>query len=60
MPQFGASLTSAARVIIYDCNLFIIHATDFIKSYKQILDWPEKDPHKEANRLEEPTLEESI
>ncbi len=27
MPQFGASLTDDARVIIYDCNRFIIQAT---------------------------------
>ncbi len=26
--QFGASLTDDARVVIYDCIMFIIHATD--------------------------------
>ncbi len=28
-PQFGASLTDSARVVIYDCNMFIIQATAF-------------------------------
>ncbi len=27
MPQFGASLADDSRVIIYDCNLFIVQAT---------------------------------
>ncbi len=27
MPQFGASLTDDARVVIYDRNMFIIQAT---------------------------------
>jgi hypothetical protein len=51
MPQFGASLTDDARAVIDDCNLFIIQATDIIKSYKQILEWPEKDLHKQAHLL---------
>jgi hypothetical protein len=28
--KFGASLTDNARVIIYDCHLFIVQATDII------------------------------
>ncbi len=28
MPQFGASLTDNARVVIYNCNMFIIQAAD--------------------------------
>jgi hypothetical protein len=28
MPQFGASLTDDARVVIYDRSMFIIEATD--------------------------------
>jgi hypothetical protein len=28
MPQFGASLTDHSRVTIYDCNMFIVQATD--------------------------------
>ncbi len=27
-PQFGASLSEVVRVIIYDCNMFILQATD--------------------------------
>jgi hypothetical protein len=27
-PQFGASLTDNSRIIIYDCNMFIIQATN--------------------------------
>jgi hypothetical protein len=29
-PQFGASLSDDTRVIIYDRNMFIIQATDFV------------------------------
>ncbi len=28
MPQFGAKLTDDSRVIIYNCNVFIIEATE--------------------------------
>ncbi len=28
MPQFGASLTDNSRVVIYNCNIFIIQASD--------------------------------
>ncbi len=31
MLQFGASLTGDARVVIKDCNMFIIQATDVNK-----------------------------
>jgi hypothetical protein len=27
MPQFGASLADDSRVVIYDCNMFIVQAT---------------------------------
>jgi hypothetical protein len=28
MPQFGAKLTDDSRVVIYDCNMFIMEATE--------------------------------
>jgi len=31
MSQFGVSLSDDARVIIYDCNMFIIQATGRIR-----------------------------
>jgi hypothetical protein len=36
MPQFGASLVDDSRVITYDCNMFIVQATDLIKYFKWI------------------------
>jgi len=27
MPQFGASLADDSRVVIYDCNMFIVQST---------------------------------
>jgi hypothetical protein len=33
MPQFGASLTDDSRVIIYDCNVFIIQASVVVVSH---------------------------
>ncbi len=29
MPQFGASLADDSRVVNYDCNMFIVKATDY-------------------------------
>ena len=28
--KFGASLTDDARVVIYECHMFIVHATDWV------------------------------
>ncbi len=36
MPQFGASPTDSSRVIIYDCNLFIIQATGITKLFATV------------------------
>jgi hypothetical protein len=34
MPQFGVSLADDSRVIIYDCNMFIVQANGRKKFYK--------------------------
>jgi hypothetical protein len=35
MPQFGASLTDAARLIIYNRNMFIIQAIGMYNKYEE-------------------------
>ncbi len=43
MPQSVASLTEDSRVIIYDCNMFIIEATGVISEAKaKLVDWSTK------------------
>jgi len=36
MPQFGASLADDSRVVIYDCNMFIVQATCFTNDSQNI------------------------
>jgi hypothetical protein len=46
MPQSVASLTDDSRVIIYDCNMFIIEATGVILEAKaRLADWSTKLDH---------------
>ncbi len=35
--KLGASLTDDARVVIYDCHMFIVQATDLIVSTSLLL-----------------------
>ncbi len=48
MPQFGASLTADSRVVIYECNMFVIQASTGLL---HPLDWGETDWSEEHTSL---------